>query len=61
MVCIQSHVSVQVTLEGDQVEALGFVSIVNSRIVSKLRGIKFELKIEEITLDHAMELCLQTH
>ena len=49
MVCIKSHIIVQVTLEGDQVVTLAFVSIVNCRIVSELRGIKFELKMEEIT------------
>ena len=46
MVCIKSHVSVQVTVEGDQVETFGFVSVVNCRIVSELSGIKFELKIK---------------
>ena len=45
MVCIKSLVSVQVVFEGDKVETLGFVSVVDSRIVSELRGIKFELKI----------------
>ena len=34
---------------GDQVKTLAFVSVVNFRIVSELRGIKFELKTEEIT------------
>jgi len=49
-------------LEGDQVETLAFVSVVNFRIVSELRGVKFELKIEELILNQViMELCLQTY
>ena len=46
MVCIKSLVSLQVVFEGDKVETLGFVSVVESRIVSELSGIKFELKIK---------------
>ena len=49
MVCIKSHTLVQGGVEGAQVVSFGFVSVVNSRIVSEPRGIKFELKIEEIT------------
>ena len=49
MICtIKGHVSVQVTLEGDQVKTLAFVSGVNFRIGNELRGIKLELKIEGI-------------
>ena len=29
--------------------------------MSELRGIKFELKIEEVILNHAMELCLHLY
>ena len=61
MVCIKSHISVQVTLEGDQLESFGFVSVVNSRIASELSGIKFELKIENKTFYYqAIECCLDT-
>ena len=49
MVCIKSHALVQDGVDGGQVESFSFVSSVNSRIVSEPRGIKFELKIEEIT------------
>ena len=65
MVCtIKSHVSVQVTLEGDQVETLAFVSVVNFRIGIELRGIKLELNrrnnIHQVIM-HAMEFCFHTH
>ena len=51
MVCIiKSLVNVQGGIEGGQVVTLGFqVGFVNSRIMSELRGIKFELKMKEIT------------
>ena len=53
MVCIiKSLVNVQGGVEGDQVVTLGFQIevVVNFRIVSELSGIKFELKMKEITL-----------
>ena len=52
MVCIiKSLVNVQGGVEGDQVVALGFQieGVVNFRIMSELSGIKFELKMKEIT------------
>ena len=50
MICtIKIYISVQVASEGGEVESSGFVSVVNFRMVSELRGVKFELKIEGIT------------
>ena len=48
MVYIKSHTT-DVASHVGQVESFGFVSVVNFRIVSELSGIKFELKIENIT------------
>ena len=57
MVCIESHATVQDV--AGPVESFGFVSVVNSRMVSELSSVKFELKIEERTFIlsgyHAME------
>ena len=61
MVCIiKSLVNVQGGVEGGQVVTLGFQieGVVNFRIVSELRGIKFELKMKEITYYHAMKFWL---
>ena len=48
MVCIKSHATVR-DVVGEVEKSFGFVGVVNSRIVSELSGIKFELKIEDRT------------
>ena len=57
MVYIKSHTTDVASIVG-QVESFGFVSVVSSRIASKLSGIKFELKIENKTFYYQAYLFL---